>query len=109
MSRLIPFFGLAVSVAVFSANAQTTMTNTDLIKLSKAGLSEDFILNLIDQQGSRLSTSTSSLIDLKTNGVNERLIRAAVKKSPPPEPLNSDSVLNMVKAGFSDGFVIDLL
>ncbi len=30
------------------------MTNADVIKLAKAGLSEDFILNTIEQQGSRL-------------------------------------------------------
>src|SRR5262249_27203475 len=99
MKRLIAFCGFALCMP-----AQPAMTNGDLIKLSKAGLSEDFILNVIDQQGSRLSSSTSSLIDLKNNGVNERIIGAVVKKSPAPEPLNSDSVLSMVKAGFSDGF-----
>jgi hypothetical protein len=98
---------MVLSMAV--AHAQPTVTNADIVKLSKAGLSEDFILNVIDQQGSKLSTSTSSLIDLKTNGVNERIIGAMVRKSPAPELLNSDSVLAMVKAGFSDGFIINLL
>ena len=89
--------------------AQTTLTNSDLVKLSKAGLSEDFILNLIDQQGSRLASDPSALVALKNEGVNERIISAAVKKSPSREPLNSDSVLRLVQAGFSDGFIINLL
>jgi hypothetical protein len=89
--------------------AQTTMTNSDLVKLSKSGLSEDFITSLIDQQGSRLASDPSALIDLKKEGVNERIISAVIKKAPSREPLNSDSVLRLVQAGFSDGFVISLL
>ena len=95
--------------ALGTLSAQTTLSNSDLVKLSKAGLSEDFVLNLIDQQGSRLQTDPSALIALKSEGVNERIISAAVKKSPSREPLNSDSVLRLVQAGFSDGFVINLL
>ena len=104
---------LALSVAYLfvlgTLAAQTTLTNSDLVKLSKAGLSEDFVLNLIEQQGSRLSTDPSALVALKNEGVDERIISAAVKKSPSREPLNSDSVLRLVQAGFSDRFIINLL
>lgn len=105
---------LIVSVAILClvlgiSNAQTTLTNLDLVKMSKAGLSEDFITNLIDTQGSRLASDPSALIALKNDGVNERIISAVVRKSPSQEPLNSDSVLRLVKAGFSDGFIINLL
>ena len=44
---------------------QATMSNADLIKLTKSGLSEDFIINLVDQQGSRLSSDISALIEMK--------------------------------------------
>jgi len=101
--------GAVLCMAALTVSAQPTMTNADVVKLSQAGLSEDFILNAIEQQGSRLSTSTSSLIEWKTNGVNERIIGAIVRKNPAPEALNSDSVLRMVKAGFSDGFIVNLL
>lgn len=99
--------GLCLVLGILTA--QTTMTNSDLVKLSKSGLSEDFITNLIDQQGSRLASDPSALIDLKKEGVNERIISAVVKKAPSREPLNSDSVLRLVQAGFSDGFVTNLL
>ena len=92
-----------------AAPAQPALSNSDVVKLSKAGLSDDFILNLIDQQGSNLSSDVPSLIEMKTAGVNERILTAVTKKSPPPEPLNSDSVLRLVKAGFDDNFIAGLL
>ena len=99
----------SLCLALGILNAQTTLTNSDLVKMSKSGLSEDFITNLIDQQGSRLATDPSALIELKKEGVNERIISAAVRKAPSREPLNSDSIVRLVQAGFSDRFVIDLL
>jgi hypothetical protein len=100
---------LAVTLAGVSVHAQTTLSNDDLVKLTKSGLSEDFILNLIDQQGSRLSTDVASLVELKRNGVNERLLAAAVRKSPSRESLNSESILRLAKNGFSDNFILDLM
>src|ERR1700676_4554600 len=110
-SLRLPFLCLPVFLCLLvgTLGAQTTLTNADLVKLSKAGLSEDFVLNLIDQQGSRLASDPSALIALKKEGVNERIISAVVRKSPSREPLNSDSVVRMVQAGFSDGFIINLL
>ena len=109
MKKTLTLLVTSVCLAMGILSAQTTMTNSDLVKLSKAGLSEDFITNLIDQQGSRLSSDPSALIALKNEGVNERIISAVVRKAPSREPLNSDTVLRLVQAGFSDGFVINLL
>jgi hypothetical protein len=109
MKTSLMLSALCLSVALGTLSAQATLTNPDLVKLSKAGLSEDFILNLVDQQGSRLQTDPAALVALKNEGVNERIISAAVRKAPSREPLNSDSVLRLVQAGFSDRFVIDLL
>jgi hypothetical protein len=100
---------LLAALSGVAAQAQPALSNDDLLKLSKSGLSEDFILNLIDQQGSRLSTDVSSLIDLRQNGVNERILGAAVRKSPPQESLNSDSILRLAQARFSDNFILDLM
>lgn len=109
MKKSISLAVLCLVAVLGTLSAQTTLTNSDLVKMSKAGLSEDFITNLVDTQGSRLSSDPSSLIELKNEGVNERIISAVVRKSPSREPLNSDSVVRLVKAGFSDGFVINLL
>lgn len=99
---------VALAIAAV-ALAQAPLTNSDVIKLAKAGLSEDFVLNLINEQGSSLSTDVSSLIEMKNAGVSERILTAVIKKSPPAEPLNSDSVVRLVKAGFSDNFIAGLL
>src|SRR5947209_17531465 len=99
---------LAGIVLAAVAMAQT-MSNSDLIKLSKAGLSEDFILNTIDAQGSRLSTDVSSLVELRENGVSERVLSAIVRKNPSSEPLNSDSIIRLARAGFSENFILDLM
>src|SRR5579871_937359 len=101
------------AVALFGwatiAPAQAPMSNADLIKLSKAGLSEDFIINSIQQQGSGLSTDVTGLIEMKEAGVSERVLREAVKKSPPREPLNTDSVLRLARARFGDEFLANMI
>src|SRR5579884_2406107 len=89
--------------------AQATLSNEDIPKLVNSGLSETFILGLIDRQGSNLSSEPSRLVVLKNEGVSERLIAAVVKKSPAAEPITSDGVVQLVKAGFSENFVTDLL
>lgn len=105
---LLPTLALVATAGLVAA--QSTLTNDDVIKLAKSGLSEQFVIERIDQQGSRLSSDVSSLIELKDNGVNERIITAVVRKSSGrAEALNTDSVLRLVKSGFSDGFIIDLL
>ena len=109
MKTLLTSVFLALCAAAPAVYAQPAMSNSDVVKMSNSGLSEEFILNLIDQQGSHLSSDVSSLIDMKKAGVNERILAAMAKKSPSQEPLNRDSVVRLVKAGFSDNFIGDLL
>src|SRR5690348_14964674 len=89
MGRILTI-ALVLSMAAY-AQAQPPMSNGDLVKLANSGLSDEFVLNLIDQQGSGLSSDVSSLIEMKRGGVNERLLSAVVRKRPSSEPLNSDS------------------
>ncbi|MGQ9633883.1 MAG: hypothetical protein ACUVXB_06505, partial [Bryobacteraceae bacterium] len=88
---------------------QQSLTNEDLVKLTKAGLSEDFILTLIQQQPSGLLTEAARLAELKTNGVSERIILAAARKTPPQEPLTTSGLSQLVKAGFSENFLLELM
>jgi hypothetical protein len=103
------FLPLVLAAAAAVVLAQATLTNADVIKLVKAGMSEDFILNLVQTQGSRLNSDTAGLVEMKAGGVNERILAAIARKSPPQEKLNSDSVLRLVRAGLSEAFVIDLM
>lgn len=89
--------------------AQTALTNEDLGKLAKAGLSEEFVLNLIQQQPANLYTDAGRLVEMKNAGLSERVIGAAIRKCPPQEPLTTDGLLQLVAAKFSNTFLLDLL
>ena len=80
MSRLTALSVVAVFGFASLLWGQTALTNDDLIKLAKSGLSEEFILNLIQQQPASLSTDAGRLVELKNAGASERIILAAVKK-----------------------------
>jgi hypothetical protein len=85
------------------------MSNQDVVKLAKAGLSESFILSLIQERPSRFATDTASLIELKQQGVSESLVAAMVRKTPPAEALNTDSVIRLHRAGYSESFLMNLV
>lgn len=101
---LIGLFALAPLLV-----AQTPMTNDDVVKLGRAGLSEDFVQNLVEQQPSRFATDAGRLVELKSNGLSERIILAMVRKDPPQEPLTSFGVIQLARAEFSDRFLLELL
>jgi hypothetical protein len=101
---------LACILAAAPVWAQTAeMTSEDVVKLAKSGLSDAFIVEVIDKQGARLNSDVSSLVQLKEAGVNERILAAVARRGVSTEALNTDSVVRLVKANFSDGFILDLL
>ena len=109
MKKLLIFAFLVFGGLTAWLSAQPTLTNDQIPRLVQSGLSEDFIIRLIDQQGSNLSSNTASLVELKSAGVSERVIATIVKKNPPREPLTSYGLIQLAKAQFSDGFVLDLV
>lgn len=107
MKRFRQMLGLLVLPAFLVA--AEPVTNDDMVKLSKAGLSESFVLSLIEERPNKFLTNTSSLIGLKQQGVPERIVAAMLKKTPPAEPMNTDSVMRLAKAGFSESFLLSLI
>ena len=95
MGKSLLLYVLCLLIALGTLSAQTTLTNSDLVKMSKAGLSEDFITNLIDTQGSRLASDPSALISLKNDGVNVRIISAVVRKAHGGDARTLDRVLGL--------------
>jgi hypothetical protein len=75
--------------------AQQALNNDAVIKLVKAGLSEDLIVTTISAQAGAYDTSADGLIALKTSGVSDRVVAAIVAKAaeaaqpvqPPVPPL----------------------
>jgi len=54
------------------------MTVNDVIKLSKAGLSDDLIIQQIRKKGQRFDLSTDQLIQLKTAHISDRVIQVMI-------------------------------
>ena len=91
---------LAVSSVLF---AQQGLNNDAVIKLVKAGLSEELIVSTVNTQSGTYDTSTDGLIALKGAGVSDKVVAAIVGKAsapppaamapvPPPPPPGSTSV-----------------
>jgi len=90
----------ALAIAIFLAIcpvliAQQTFDNDAVIKLCKAGLSEDLIVTTINGSSGNYDTSANGLIALKAAGVSDKVVAAIVVKAnapsgavntPPPSP-----------------------
>ena len=57
------------------------MNNDSVIKMVKAGLGEELILQTITTQPGKYNTDTDSLVALKTAGLSDRVIAAMMNKS----------------------------
>jgi hypothetical protein len=66
--------------------AQQALNNDAVIKLVKAGLSDDLIVSTVTAQPGTYDTSTDGLIALKTAGVSDKVVAAIVAKSSAPAP-----------------------
>src|SRR4051794_24684408 len=77
----------------FSAFAQTvSLSNEDIVSLSKSGLSADIVVAKIKATPAKFDTSTEQLKSLKDGGVPESVILAMVQF-----PLGADSVVSEAK------------
>jgi hypothetical protein len=57
-----------------------TMTNESVMKMAKAGLGDDLIVETINTQRGTYTTDADSLVTLKTAGVSDRVITAMINK-----------------------------
>ena len=83
---------LAVVLLVGCAGAASALTVRDVIELSKAGLSEDVLLALIDVDGGVYANDTATLKELKSAGVSERVIIALIRSGRERRPLEPQPV-----------------
>ena len=92
----------AICMAPQTLNAQQTMNNDAVIKLVKAGLSEDLIISTINAQPGNYDTSTDGLIALKKAGISDKLVGAIVTKSLAPTPTSAPVAAPASAANNSD-------
>ena len=75
-----------------AARPQTKTTVDDVIRLSKAGLSDDVIIQQIKKNGQRFDLSTDQLLRLKSASVSERVIQVMIELTKEPAPFPAGKV-----------------
>jgi hypothetical protein len=72
--------------------AQQSLNNDSVIKLVKAGLSEDLIITTVNASAGTYDTSADGLIALKTAGVSDKVVAAMVSRAFAPVPAPAAAV-----------------
>lgn len=92
LHRSLPSFMLGLSLGVsllafgIAAQAQQTMNNDAVIKMSKVGLSDEVIISSINANPGSYDTSTDGLVALKKAKVSDKVVSALIMKSAAPPP-----------------------
>lgn len=68
-------------VCALVACAQEMLTNESVVKLVKAGLSEDLIVNMIQNQPGKYAVTPDDIVKLKSDGVTDKELNAMVMKA----------------------------
>jgi len=74
---------LLTLTAALPARAQQSLTNSDILKMQSAGLSEGIILSSINTQPASYDTSVASMIALKEAGVSDSVVAAMISRNAP--------------------------
>lgn len=85
--------------------AQQAMNNDSVIKLVKAGLSDDLIVTTINASPGAYDTSASGLIALKQAGASDKVVAAIVMKASAPAsatPAPPPAAASALPAGIDD-------
>lgn len=78
--------------SVYAATAQTeTLTNNEIILMTKAGLSKDLIIRKIADSDGNYETTAQSLIELKKSGVADDVIASMFEKKSVNKKENSSA------------------
>jgi hypothetical protein len=89
------FFAAFFLLCCLAVTAQQAMNNDSIIKMVKAGLSDDLIVTTINASPAAYDTSADGIIALKTAGVSDKVVAAIVARAaapavpavaPPPPP-----------------------
>jgi hypothetical protein len=99
--------------------AQQSLNNDEVIKLVKAGMSEDLIVSSINAAPGNYNTSADGLIALKSAGASDKVVSAIIQRaaaaassalSPAgqstPEATNNAAIVKLLQAGSSDDAIL---
>jgi hypothetical protein len=108
---IIVICGVYLCFSTLTVTAQKTkniMTNADVIEMVKAKLPEDTIILAIQQSEPNFDTSTKALIDLKNEGVSQKILETMLQsQSKQSVPQNkTDNVAGNAESGSLKEFVL---
>lgn len=97
-SLILQTIPLLLSAAIFISAQTEVLTNADVVAMSRAGLQSEVIIEKINSSESDFDTTAKSLIALKTEKVDDKIIAAVIEKARSDEKLKTRRVEN-VKTG----------
>ncbi len=72
----------AIAQAAYAESANA-VTNFDLIRMTQSGVADDVIINTVKARGGRIDLSPDAVIELKANGVSDRVVVEIQKAAQP--------------------------
>ncbi len=73
-----------LTLCLISASAQQSSNNNDsVVKMVKAGMSDDIVISTIDSQPAHFALDSTDLIALKQAGVSDKVMAAMIAKNNP--------------------------
>jgi hypothetical protein len=85
MKKIFSFAAVLLFATSILTAQQATLNNDSIVKLAKAGLSDDVIVATVNASTGAYNTSPDSLIAFKKAGVSDKVIAAIVMKSLPAQ------------------------
>ncbi|MFA6564834.1 MAG: hypothetical protein WCV00_23210 [Verrucomicrobiia bacterium] len=86
MLRCSAIFGSLVAGALAAAlGATVALTSNDIVRMSKAGISDDAIIQTIQSTGSSFYLTAQDVESLKRDGVSDRIV-TTMQATRPPAP-----------------------
>src|ERR1039457_1156546 len=82
------------------SSGQEPLNNESILKMVKAGLSEDVIANLVKTQPARYAVTPDQLIELKAAGVPDKVVAAMVEKTARVGAVPSGAVGNVAQVQY---------
>jgi hypothetical protein len=92
-----------LAAALLLAASLAPLTNEDVVKMSKAGLSAETIIAKIRTSETKFATDTEALVALAKEGVPDTVIRAMLAPAPVPAPKSKRKRFNEVTVATSSG------
>jgi hypothetical protein len=90
------FFFLLFSASFSSA--QQSLTDDSIIKMTKAGLDNDLIVQSVNSQPGRFATSADDLIQLKQAGVSDKVLATMISKGTEVAPSVAPAIASPISS-----------